>query len=155
MTSHHPIDRAGDGSAAAPPPSAKKADPRRQLGNAGETLAVRRLIESGLTIVERNWRCASGELDIVAHDVAPNYATGDMAATWLVLVEVRTRRGNRYGTAIQSVSTRKQAKLREVAAHYIQSVGWQGAWRIDLVAVQMDGQGHLLAIDHIRHAVTG
>jgi putative endonuclease len=73
----------------------------------------------------------------------------------LVAVEVRTRRGERYGTAVQSVSPRKQAKLREVAAHYVQTVAWQGPWRIDLVAVQMDNQGHLMAVDHIRHAVMG
>ena len=115
MPNHHPTEPVEDISAATPPPntkkaSTKKADPRRQLGNAGETLAVRTLTENGLTIVTRNWRCATGELDIVAHDIAPDYATGEMAATWLVLVEVRTRRGDRYGTAIQSVSTRKQAR---------------------------------------------
>ncbi len=155
MPNHHPPEPTGDTPTTPPPAQAKRPDPRRQLGNAGEALAVRTLAESGLTILTRNWRCAAGELDIVAQDVAPDYATGEMAATWLVLVEVRTRRGNRYGTAIQSVSTQKQAKLREVAGHYIQSVGWQGPWRIDLVAVQMDAQGHLLAVDHIRHAVMG
>ncbi len=134
---------------------AKQPDPRRQLGNAGEALALRTLEEAGLTIVTRNWRCAAGELDLVAQEVAPDYATGNTAAVWLVAVEVRTRRGERYGTAVQSVSPRKQAKLREVAAHYVQTVAWQGPWRIDLVAVQMDNQGHLLAVDHIRHAVMG
>lgn len=155
MPNHQLTEPAEATSTATSPPRTKKADPRRQLGNAGETLAVRTLTETGLTIVTRNWRCAAGELDIVAQDIAPNYVTGEVAATWLVLIEVRTRRGDRHGTAIQSISARKQTKLREVAAHYVQSVGWQGPWRIDLVAIQMDTQGHLLAVDHIRHAVMG
>lgn len=130
-------------------------DRRRRLGNMGEALAVQTLTTGGMTILTCNWRCAVGELDIIAEEVAPNYITGEAAATWLVLVEVRTRRGDRFGTALQSLTTRKQAKLREVAAHYVQTVAWQGPWRIDLVAIQMDRQGHLLAVDHLRHAVTG
>ena len=130
-------------------------DRRRGLGNLGETLAVQTLERSGLTILARNWRCAVGELDIVAQEVAPDYITGAAAAIWLVLVEVRTRRGDRFGTARQSLTPRKQAKLREVAAQYVQAVAWQGPWRIDLVAIQMDGQGRLQAVEHLRHAVTG
>lgn len=133
----------------------KRPDPRRRLGNAGEAMAVQRLESAGLTIVDRNWRCAVGELDIIAHETAPDYATGEIDATWLVIVEVRTRRGDRFGTALQSLSPRKQAKLREVAAHYLQAISWQGPWRIDLVAIQMDAQGHLITVDHLRHAITG
>jgi len=135
--------------------TSKQPDPRRRLGDAGETMAVQTLNAAGLTIVARNWRCAAGEIDIIAHEKAPDYATGEIDATWLVIVEVRTRRGDRYGTALQSLSPRKQTKLREVAAHYLQSCGWHGPWRIDLVAIQMDTRGHLIAVDHLRHAVTG
>jgi putative endonuclease len=74
---------------------------------------------------------------------------------WLVMVEVRTRRGLRYGSARESVTLQKQAKLREVGAAYVQATGWEGPWRIDVVAVQMDANGRLLAVEHIRHAVTG
>ena len=42
---------------------------------------------------------------------------------------------------------------REVARHYVQATNWAGPWRIDVVAVQMDGNGRLLAVEHIRHAV--
>lgn len=130
-------------------------DPRRHLGNAGETLAAQHLATAGLTVLARNWRCSVGELDIIAQEVAPNYVTGEAAATWLVLVEVRTRRGDRFGSALQSLTPRKQAKLREVALHYVQTIAWPGPWRIDLVAIQLDQQGRLLAVDHVRHAVTG
>ena len=128
---------------------------RRQLGNTGEALAVQTLMVQGLTILAQNWRCPVGELDIVAQEVAPDFASGNPRATWLVLVEVRTRRGDAFGTALQAITPRKAAKLREVAEHYVQQQGWTGPWRIDFVAVQMDKQGRLIAVDHVRHAVTG
>lgn len=128
---------------------------RRRLGNKGEALAVQALQAAGLTILARNWRCTAGELDIIAQETGPDFVQGGAIVPWLIVVEVRTRRGDRFGTAQQSVTPRKQAKLREVAEHYIKSIAWTGPWRIDVVAVQMDGGGRLLEIEHIRHAVTG
>jgi putative endonuclease len=130
-------------------------NPRRHLGAAGEDLAVRALRAAGLSILTRNWRCPAGEVDVVAQEDAPDFVQGGQITPWLVLVEVRTRRGARFGSALQSITLRKQAKLREVAEHYVQTHGWAGPWRIDVVAVQMDAQGRLLAVEHIRHAVTG
>jgi putative endonuclease len=131
------------------------ADARRQLGQAGEVLAARHLEAAGLQIVARNWRCTHGELDLVAHEVAPDYVNGDASVTWLVAVEVRIRRGARFGTALASVTPTKQAKLRVVAAAYVQTAAWQGPWRIDVVAIQLDSHGRMLEIQHLRHAVTG
>ena len=128
---------------------------RRSLGDTGEDRAVQALTAAGLTILARNWRCPAGGLDILAEELAPDLLAGPQPVVWRVCVEVRTRRGTQFGTAKQSITPRKQAKLREVAAHYIQSTGWTGPWRIDVVAVQMDGQGRLVEIEHIRHAVTG
>lgn len=130
-------------------------DQRRHLGQRGEEIAVQQLERAGLTIRERNWRCARGELDIVALEVAPDYASGDMAAQWLVFVEVRTRAGSQFGTALQAFTPQKRRKLQEVAAHYRQSVGWNGPWRIDAVAVQIDTTGQIMAVNHIRHAILG
>ncbi len=128
-------------------------DPRKQLGRAGEMMAERTLQAAGLTIFARNWRCAEGELDIVAQERAPDYVHGGELCDWLVLVEVRTRRGLAYGTALESITPRKAAKLRQVSQRYVQATGWTGPWRIDVVGVQMDAQGRLLTIEHIRHAV--
>lgn len=128
---------------------------RRELGNTGEALALHKLTANGLTILAQNWRCPAGELDIVAQEIAPDFASGNPQATWLVLVEVRTRRGDAFGAALQALTPRKAAKLREVAEHYVQQQGWAGPWRIDFVAVQMDDSGRLVAIEHVRHAVTG
>jgi putative endonuclease len=132
-----------------------KTDPRRQLGQMGEAWAARLLTEAGLVIVARNWRCAYGELDLVAEEVAPDYVQGGELVTWLVAVEVRIRRGSRFGTAQASVTLTKQAKVRMVATAYVQAVQWTGPWRIDVVAIQLDAQGRLVEIDHLRHAVTG
>lgn len=130
-------------------------DARHQLGQMGEEMAARHLVEAGLQIVARNWRCSYGELDLVAQEVAPDYVHGGVPETWLVVVEVRIRRGKRFGTAMASVTPTKQAKLRMVAEAYVQATAWSGPWRIDVVAIQLDGQGRMIAIDHLRHAVTG
>lgn len=130
-------------------------DARRKLGQVGEAWAARLLTEAGLQIVARNWRCSQGELDLVAEEIAPDWARGGVAVTWLVAVEVKLRRGTRFGSAAEAVTPAKQAKLRAVAAAYVQTVGWSGPWRIDVVAIQLDGQGHLVEARHVRHAVTG
>lgn len=128
---------------------------RQTTGQLGEEIAVRTLREAGLSIVERNWRCPAGELDIVAEEIGLDYASGESDTRWLVLVEVRTRSSTTRGTARQAFTPQKQAKLREVAGHYLQAKNWRGPWRIDAVAVQLDHSGREVAVEHIRHAVTG
>lgn len=130
-------------------------DGRLSLGARGEQIAVRALQEAGLRIVERNWRCRAGELDIIAEECAPDFSRGASHSRWLVLVEVRTRRGRAFGSALQSFTPRKQKKLRELATMYVQETKWPGPWRIDAVAVQMDRSGKLISVEHISHAVTG
>lgn len=129
-------------------------DARSRLGQVGEEMAAQLLAAAGLTLVARNWRCAYGELDLVAHEVAADLTQGGALVTWLVAVEVRMRRGVRYGTAQASITPTKQAKLRVVTEAYVQATNWQGPWRIDVVAIQLDGQGHMLEKVHLRHAVT-
>ena len=130
-------------------------DGRRTLGERGELIALHTLREAGLQIIERNWRCRAGELDIIAEERAPDYSRGALVSRWLVVVEVRTRRGYGYGSALQAFTRKKQAKLRELAALYVLEREWEGPWRIDAVAVQMDRSGRLIDVEHIRHAVTG
>lgn len=130
-------------------------DPRRGLGRRGEAIAAQMLEAAGMNIVARNWRCAGGEIDLVAQEIAPDYSQGGQAAPWLVIVEVRTRRGLAFGSALASVTPRKQARLAAVGAAYVQAVAWEGPWRIDVVAIQMDATGRIQTIEHIRHAVNG
>ena len=116
-------------------------DQRKQTGRYGEGLAASFLVGKGYQIIERNWRCAVGELDLVAVD-------GDT----LVFVEVRTRSGSRFGLAEESITPIKQARLIELAQTYLQeSAAPLQSWRIDVVTVQL-GRG-LPQVNHIENAV--
>ncbi|MCL4303677.1 MAG: YraN family protein [Anaerolineae bacterium] len=116
-------------------------DQRRQTGRRGEDIAASFLTGKGYQIIERNWRCAVGELDLIAQKHGA-----------LVFVEVRTRSGLRFGLAEESITPAKQARLVELAQTYLQEKGLAGEqWRIDVVAVQL-GRG-LPQINHIENAV--
>lgn len=78
------------------------------LGARGEDVAVEFLIDAGLEIVERNWRCRYGELDVVA-------TSGDR----IVFVEVKTRSGVGYGSPAESVTFAKQRRIRVLAVHWL------------------------------------
>ena len=118
---------------------------RKQLGNAGEEIAVRELARRGYVVRERNWRCPEGELDIVAEQ-------GNV----LVFVEVRTRRGDRFGTPEESITLAKRAHLIAAAQAYLQAHSLQDRdWRIDVVAVEMSAQGQLRRVDVIENAIEG
>jgi len=120
-------------------------DYRRKLGRRGEEIAAAHLAQQGYLILGRNWRCPAGELDIVARD-----------GETLAFVEVRTRRGDRYGSPEESLTPAKQAKLVELAQTYLQELGaTDQSWRIDVVAVEMDERGNLKRINLIRNAVWG
>jgi putative endonuclease len=119
-------------------------DDRQGLGRWGEGLAAQHLAAKGYEVVDRNWRCERGELDLVARD-------GDC----LVVVEVRTRRGRLLGTPEESITQAKQARLIALADAYVEECDWPGYWRIDVVAVEMDRRGRLLRVDHYENAITG
>jgi hypothetical protein len=74
-------------------PSRSPAEYKRQLGRRGEDLATAYLRQQGYVILARNWRCPVGEIDIVARE-------GEI----LAFVEVRTRRGDRFGTPEESIT---------------------------------------------------
>jgi putative endonuclease len=99
----------------------------------------------GYQIIETNFRCHEGEIDIVAQH-------GEQ----LVFVEVRTRRGTEFGTPEESISPAKREKLIEVANAYIQShTGLPSLWRIDVVAIKMGARGTSSQIELIENAVSG
>jgi putative endonuclease len=79
-----------------------------ETGSVAERRAVQLLERRGYRIVERNFRCSSGELDVVARD-------GDV----LVFVEVRSRADAAHGHAAETVNVRKQRQVARVAMHYI------------------------------------
>ena len=96
-------------------------DARRTLGATGEALAADLYRKLGFTILDRNWRCASGELDLVV-------ASGDL----LVFCEVKTRRSDFFGSPAEAVGYQKQARLRRLAA------AWMGEHRSRHANVRFD-----------------
>jgi len=115
---------------------------RRALGAFGERLAAAHLEAKGYRIRARNFRCREGEIDIVAED-------GDC----LVFVEVRTRRGDAFGTPAESVTVAKERRLLTVARAYLQEhPDVPVNQRIDVVAVELS-RGRLLAVQHIEGAI--
>ncbi|MEV6790474.1 YraN family protein [Streptomyces sp. NPDC051320] len=105
---------------------------RGALGRYGEELAARTLAGAGMTIVERNWRCRAGEIDIVARD-------GDA----LVVCEVKTRRDGRFEHPMAAVTPVKAERLRHLAERWLDVHGGAppGGVRIDLIGILLPTRG--------------
>ncbi|GHD95090.1 UPF0102 protein [Streptomyces naganishii JCM 4654] len=116
---------------------------RSALGRYGEGLAARRLAQTGMTVLERNWRCGrTGEIDIVARD-------GDV----LVVCEVKTRRAGTFQHPMAAVTAEKAQRLRGLAERWIQAHGGAppGGVRIDLVGILLPRRGAPV-VEHVRGA---
>jgi putative endonuclease len=112
------------------------------LGAYGERVAAAHLVDAGMAIVERNWRCDIGEIDIVARD-------GDT----LVVCEVKTRRGAEFGSPLEKVTPDKADRLRRLAARWIAHSGIHPLdVRIDIVGVVRSPRG-AARVEHVRGAV--
>lgn len=98
----------------------------QRTGNYGESLAEKHLLQKGYTILERNWRYSRAEVDIIAkHD------------NTLVLVEVKTRRSNKYGLPEEAVSTKKQQQMVLAANAYAEEHNIEHEIRFDVVAITL------------------
>lgn len=118
---------------------------REALGRYGEDLAARRLREMGMAVLERNWRCAEGEIDLIARD-------GDA----IVICEVKTRRAGPFQHPMESLPPAKTARLRRLAARWL-SESWLarygrppvGGVRLDLVGIVLPHRGAPV-VQHVR-----
>jgi len=109
------------------------------LGRDGEQAAVNYLEGCGFRILDRNWRCAEGEIDIVAVD-----------RHTFVVCEVKTRSGTRYGTPLEAVGRAKCSRLRKLAVRWLTAHGVRfDQIRIDVVGLLYDGTGGF-TIEHLR-----
>jgi len=116
---------------------------RKDVGILGERLAGDFLKKRGYHILETNYRCPEGEIDIIARH-----------EDFLVFVEVRAKSNLRFGSPEESITPAKMAKLRTVAASYLQTLqDLPSSWRIDFVAVEVDGKGKPLRIELIENAI--
>ncbi|MEE9396471.1 MAG: YraN family protein [Methylococcales bacterium] len=93
-------------------------------GKAAEDLALTFLIDKGLKLVERNYRSRGGEIDLIMED-------NEM----LIFVEVRYRKTNTHGSALESITLKKQAKLITCASHYLTQKRINKPTRFDAIAV--------------------
>jgi putative endonuclease len=91
------------------------------LGRHGEELAVEYLQERGYAVLDRNWRCRDGEIDLVATD-----------RNQLVIVEVKTRSGTAFGDPAEAVTVRKAVQVRRVTQ------SWLAAHRIKWCEIRFD-----------------
>jgi putative endonuclease len=112
---------------------------KEALGRRGEQAAAEYLESAGLRILDRNWRCAEGEIDIVAAE-----------RQILVVCEVKTRSGTRYGTPLEAITRAKRVRLRRLAAKWLAAHGVLfDEVRIDVVGLLKDHSG-LYQIEHVR-----
>jgi putative endonuclease len=109
------------------------------LGAHGEELAAQFLSAGGMEIIERNWRCRYGELDLIVRD-----------AEVTVFVEVKTRSGRGFGLPAEAVTFTKQQRIRRLALLWLNEQA--GPWRqirFDVVSVLLAADG-TPAIEHLK-----
>ncbi|TCZ79948.1 YraN family protein [Paenibacillus albiflavus] len=118
----------------------KRTDQRKATGRLGEELAAVQLEAQGYRIIARNWRCRTGELDIVAE-----------YNNVIAIIEVRTRKASgRFGLAKESIDYRKQKQVRETAQVYIhQHKQYHHSIRFDVMSVELTKANELIQIEHI------
>ena len=116
---------------------------RQDSGQAAEALACGHLERNGLRLIAQNWRCRSGELDLVMLD-----------GSTLVFVEVRFRKHLAWGGALESVDMRKRGKLITAAQQFLQSDSrWRKSpCRFDVVAIEPDGKENNLQLNWLKNA---
>lgn len=108
---------------------------RLSPGREGENLAVDYLLKKGYKILEKNFRCSFGEIDIIAKD-----------GNFIVIVEVKRRISDKYGEPEFAVNHKKQKKLKKLALYYLCKLGREAPLRFDVIAIRGS------KIEHIENA---
>ncbi|MCX6070716.1 MAG: YraN family protein [Chloroflexi bacterium] len=116
---------------------------RSPLGAWGEAAARQYLEGNGYRVRACNWRCAEGEIDLVAETEGT-----------LVFVEVKTRRGADFGTPQDAVGPRKAKNLLLAASRYLEEQKLDDVdWRVDVIAITAEPGPRVLNLEHITDAV--
>jgi putative endonuclease len=112
---------------------------RLRLGAYGEACAARHLTDLGMVVLDRNWRCQAGEIDLVLRE-----------GPTLVVCEVKTRTSPDYGAPVEAVTAEKADRLRRLAVAWMEQRGVRPAEvRLDLVGVMVRGTT-VVSLDHVR-----
>ena len=109
---------------------------RRKLGEIGENMAEELLRSKGYVIQQRNYRCRSGEIDIIAEKYGE-----------LCFVEVKTRQGFNFGRPCEAVTEEKRKHIRRAASTYIEEMKEQGCFprRVDFQVIEIIAEHHVSA----------
>lgn len=114
------------------------------LGKWGERVAEEYLLGRGYIILDRNYRTAFGEIDLIAQD-----------GSTLVFVEVKTRTSNAYGYPEDAISNQKKEHLLASAQTYLQTLSETDQdWRIDVLAIERRGSQKSPVITHFENIIT-
>lgn len=109
------------------------------LGRHGEDLAAQFIVEAGYTVIDRNWRCPRGEIDLVARD-----------GNDTVFIEVKTRSSTAFGHPFEAITAQKVARLKRLAKAWCEAHPYRrGVVRIDAVSV-IASAGSTPIIEHLR-----
>jgi putative endonuclease len=112
---------------------------RLAIGGYGEASAARHLVAQGMVVLDRNWRCELGELDLVLRD-----------GTVLVFCEVKTRTTAAYGSPLEAVTQDKVARLRRLGARWLEDRRLRAEQvRLDMVGVLLQPSGEA-RVEHVR-----
>lgn len=103
---------------------------RKNIGKVGERLAEDILKRRGMKMLDRNWRSRYGEVDIIARD-----------RDQIVFVEVKTKTSGKFGEPWEMVTEWKREQVKRMGEMWCQDYGWDGAVRMDVVALIIDPQG--------------
>ena len=116
---------------------------RKETGNRGEKLAQDYLKKHRHHLVETNYNCPHGEIDIIS-----------IHKGTLVFTEVRSKTGTGFGSPEESVTHAKKDKIRSSALYYLQTHdNLPRAWRIDFIGIEMDRDGNVSRLDCIENAI--
>lgn len=114
---------------------------RIETGEYGEKIAQNYLKKSGYRLLHTNYRLEHGEIDIIAREA------GDV-----VFIEVRTKNSTCFGTAEEALTAKKLNRIKTLAMTYIsQNFGDDVSWRIDFIAIQLDGMGKTKRVELIKN----
>lgn len=113
-------------------------NPKHVLGVYGEQAAIDYLISRNYELLDRNWRCSFGELDVVARDEST-----------IVFVEVKTRNGSGFGHPFEAITEAKRARIRRLAAAWL-STKLIGAAAIRMDAIGVIVQNGRVSIEHLK-----
>ena len=116
--------------------------PTKSIGNFGEVTAIEYLKHNGFIIIEKNFICKSGEIDIIGKE-------GD----YICFIEVKSRYGSYYGTPAEAVNYSKQLKLYKTALSYIMKKRLNSSnFRFDIIEILLNKHDDNMHINHIKDA---